>query len=73
VTPAAVPGGFGYRGWAPAATPLLTALLAGLLPLIEGQSRGWPPWTYGCFAAAVPLLAGLWRWGAGPSGPGAPR
>jgi EmrB/QacA subfamily drug resistance transporter len=39
---------------------LTAALVLVLLPLIEAQSHGWPLWTYGCFAAAVPLLAGLW-------------
>ncbi len=44
-----------------AGTALLTAaLLLVLLPLIKGQARGWPLWAYACFAAAVPLLAGLW-------------
>lgn len=41
---------------------LTAALVLVLLPLIEGQTSGWPAWTYGCFAAAVPLLAGLWLW-----------
>jgi EmrB/QacA subfamily drug resistance transporter len=41
---------------------LTAALVLVLLPLIEGQTLGWPAWTYGCFAAAVPLLAGLWWW-----------
>jgi EmrB/QacA subfamily drug resistance transporter len=44
----------------PGAGLLTAALVLVLLPLIEGQSHGWPPWTYGCFAAAVPLLACLW-------------
>jgi len=41
---------------------LTAALVLVLLPLIEGQASGWPAWTYGCFVAAVPLLAGLWLW-----------
>jgi EmrB/QacA subfamily drug resistance transporter len=42
---------------------LLTAgLLALLVPLIEGQRRGWPAWTYGCLVLAVLLLAALAWW-----------
>ena len=41
---------------------LTAALVAMLLPLIEGQTYGWPLWTYGCLAASVLLLAGMWRW-----------
>src|ERR1022692_355090 len=37
---------------------LTAALLLVLFPLIEGQADGWPPWTYLCFAAAIPTLAG---------------
>jgi EmrB/QacA subfamily drug resistance transporter len=33
------------------------ALLAVVLPLTVGRDRGWPPWTWFCFAAAVPLFA----------------
>jgi MFS family permease len=40
---------------------LTAALVLVLLPMIEGES-GWPPWTYGSFAAAAPLLGGLWLW-----------
>jgi EmrB/QacA subfamily drug resistance transporter len=31
-------------------------LVAIVLPLVEGQQQGWPSWTFGCLAAAVPLL-----------------
>jgi EmrB/QacA subfamily drug resistance transporter len=41
---------------------LTAALVLMLLPLIEGQTDGWPWWTYCCLAASVLLLAGLWRW-----------
>ncbi|AWT47084.1 MULTISPECIES: MFS transporter [Streptomyces] len=43
----------------PAGTVLLTAaLLATLVPLIEGREQGWPWWTWVSFAASVLLLAG---------------
>jgi MFS family permease len=51
-----------YRADATGVALLTAALILILLPLIEGQTSGWPAWTYGCFAAAVPLLAGLWLW-----------
>ena len=42
---------------------LLTAgLLALLVPLVEGQRRGWPAWTYGCLGASALVLAGLGWW-----------
>jgi EmrB/QacA subfamily drug resistance transporter len=41
---------------------LSAALLALLVPLIEGQRRGWPAWTYGCLGLAVLLLAVLAWW-----------
>jgi EmrB/QacA subfamily drug resistance transporter len=41
---------------------LTIALLLILVPLIEGQTAGWPAWTYACFAAAVPMLACLALW-----------
>jgi EmrB/QacA subfamily drug resistance transporter len=41
---------------------LSAALLALLVPLIEGQRRGWPAWTYGSLALSVLLLAALARW-----------
>jgi EmrB/QacA subfamily drug resistance transporter len=57
------PAGRGrYRADAAGVALLTAALVLILLPLIEGQTSGWPAWTYGCFAAAVPLLAGLWLW-----------
>ncbi|MFF5492725.1 MFS transporter [Streptomyces aquilus] len=33
------------------------ALVALVLPLIEGREKGWPAWTWGCFAAFAVLLA----------------
>jgi EmrB/QacA subfamily drug resistance transporter len=30
-----------------------------ILPLVEGQQHGWPPWTWACLAAAPVLLAGF--------------
>lgn len=33
------------------------ALVAVVLPLIEGRERGWPLWAWLCLASAVPLLA----------------
>ncbi|RKN45693.1 MFS transporter [Streptomyces hoynatensis] len=37
------------------------ALVAALLPLIEGRERGWPLWTWLCFALAALLLLGYGR------------
>ena len=31
-------------------------LVAIVLPLVEGQQQGWPPWVFGCLAASIPLL-----------------
>ena len=33
---------------------LSLGLVAIVLPLVEGQQQGWPAWTFGCLAAAVP-------------------
>jgi MFS family permease len=33
-----------------------------LIPLIEGQPNGWPPWTYALLGASVPVLALLAAW-----------
>jgi EmrB/QacA subfamily drug resistance transporter len=33
------------------------ALVAVVLPLVEGRQQGWPVWAWACLAAAVPLLA----------------
>jgi EmrB/QacA subfamily drug resistance transporter len=41
---------------------LSVALIALLVPLIEGQRRGWPAWTYGCLALSVLLLVVLGWW-----------
>uniref|UniRef100_UPI000D3C66F4 MFS transporter n=1 Tax=unclassified Variovorax TaxID=663243 RepID=UPI000D3C66F4 len=30
--------------------------VAVVLPLVEGRAQGWPPWSWLCLAAAVPLL-----------------
>jgi EmrB/QacA subfamily drug resistance transporter len=48
------------------------ALVATVLPLIEGRDQGWPAWTWLCLAAAVPLLAAFaahqrWRAARGRS------
>lgn len=32
------------------------ALVAVVLPLVEGRQQGWPLWTWACLAAAAPLL-----------------
>ena len=40
---------------------LAAALLAVLYPLVEGRELGWPTWTFGLMAAAIPLLA-LFAW-----------
>lgn len=37
-------------------------LVAIVLPLVEGQQEGWPAWTFGCLAAAVPLLGAFTRY-----------
>lgn len=41
------------------------ALTAAVLPLVVGRETGWPAWTLVCLAAAVPLLAGFWRYQRG--------
>ena len=42
---------------------LLTAgLLALLVPLVEGQRRGWPAWTYASLVASAVLLVALGWW-----------
>lgn len=38
-------------------TIVTAALVALVLPLIQGQSLGWPTWTYACLGAAVVLFA----------------
>src|SRR4051812_30379677 len=45
------------------------ALVAVVLPLVEGRERGWPLWTWLCLAAAAPLLAAF----AAPPRPPAAR
>ena len=39
-----------------------TAVAAILIPLTIGSSEGWPPWSWACMAAAIPLAAATWRW-----------
>jgi EmrB/QacA subfamily drug resistance transporter len=34
-------------------------LVAVVLPLIEGRRQGWPAWTFGALAAAIPLALGF--------------
>jgi EmrB/QacA subfamily drug resistance transporter len=41
---------------------LSAALVALLIPLIQGQQEGWPLWTYASMAGAVALLAALALW-----------
>ena len=41
---------------------LIVVGLALLVPLVEGQSQGWPPWTWASFAVAAVLALVLWRW-----------
>lgn len=43
------------------AAMVTTALVALLLPLIEGREQGWPLWTWLSFALAAALLAGYSR------------
>ena len=47
-----------YRGVA-----LLSAgLFLLVVPLVIGQGEGWPPWTWVCLAASVPVLVLFARW-----------
>lgn len=47
-------------GLDPAGTALLTgALVALILPLVEGRQQGWPLWSWSCLAAVPLCLAGL--------------
>jgi EmrB/QacA subfamily drug resistance transporter len=59
-TPRLVPesgGGSGAR-LDPAGTVLVTAaLVAIILPLVDGRQQGWPPWSWLCLGCSVPLLA----------------
>jgi EmrB/QacA subfamily drug resistance transporter len=42
-------------------TALVTlALVALVLPLVQGQAQGWPAWTWACLAASLPLLLAFW-------------
>ena len=38
------------------------AMLLITYPLIQGQSSGWPPWTFACMAAAAPVLTMFALW-----------
>jgi hypothetical protein len=40
----------------------MLGLLLLLVPLLEGQSAGWPGWTWGCFAASILALAAFLGW-----------
>jgi EmrB/QacA subfamily drug resistance transporter len=46
---------------APGAALVAAALVAIVLPLVEGRAQGWPLWTWLSLAAAVPLLAAFVR------------
>ena len=51
------------RGFDPIGLVLLTAgLLLLLVPLVEGQSHGWPTWTWICFGCCAVVFALLARW-----------
>jgi len=56
-------GPFAYYAYLPFAAifPPAPALVATLLPLIEGREQGWPVWTWASFALAVALLLGYAR------------
>ncbi|MBL7627898.1 MFS transporter [Frankia nepalensis] len=41
------------------AAVVTVALVAVVLPLVEGPHDGWPPWTWGCLAGAAGLFAVL--------------
>lgn len=43
----------------PGALVLAGAVLLIVLPLTVGRQAGWPPWTWLCLAASVPMLAGF--------------
>ncbi|MGI5340689.1 MFS transporter [Streptomyces sp. CA-181903] len=45
----------------PGAVLVTLGLVAVVLPLVEGRERDWPPWTWACLAAALPLL-GAFAW-----------
>jgi MFS family permease len=56
------PGDSRARGQVDAAgTALVTlALVALVLPLVQGRADGWPAWTWACLAASLPLLLVFW-------------
>ncbi len=59
------------RGFDPAGLVLLTGgLLLLLIPLVDGQQAGWPPWTWICLGASVVVFALLasWEWRADQRG-----
>ncbi|GAA4203470.1 MFS transporter [Actinocatenispora rupis] len=61
LAPRLVPGGRRTGGQLdlPGAALVTLALLAVVLPLVEGREHGWPAWTWLSLAAAVPLGAGF--------------
>jgi EmrB/QacA subfamily drug resistance transporter len=40
----------------PGVALVVAGLVAAVLPLVEGREHGWPPWSWLCLSAAVPLL-----------------
>jgi EmrB/QacA subfamily drug resistance transporter len=46
----------------PGAALVTAALVAVLLPLIEGREQGWPAWTWSSLAAAAALFAVFWMY-----------
>jgi len=51
------------RGFDPAGLALLTAgLLLLLVPLVEGETAGWPAWCWACFAGCLAAFALLAAW-----------
>jgi MFS family permease len=56
--PSNPPKGSGRLDLAGAAL-LAAALVAIVLPLVDGRQQGWPPWSWACLAAGPVLLAGF--------------
>ena len=55
---AATPGKLDLRG----AALFTTALIALVLPLLDGRAHGWPAWSLACLAASPVLLAAFAAW-----------